>query len=57
VYVSSKPFWSQWWFWAGAGVLVAGGATAVYALSTEKATSKGDATIVTARPAGFDLRF
>jgi PEGA domain len=36
VYVTATPFWSQWWFWAGASVLVVGGATTVYALSTEK---------------------
>jgi tetratricopeptide (TPR) repeat protein len=32
---------SRWWFWAGAGVLLVGGATAVYALSTEKAPHQG----------------
>lgn len=39
VYVASTPFWSQWWFWAGASALVVGGAITVYALSTEKAPS------------------
>jgi hypothetical protein len=41
VYVTATPFWSQWWFWAGAGVLVVGGATMVYALSTDKAPATG----------------
>ncbi|HEU4535489.1 MAG TPA: PEGA domain-containing protein [Polyangiaceae bacterium] len=42
VYVTSTPFWSQWWFWAGAGVLVVGGATTAYALSTEKSPTSGN---------------
>jgi tetratricopeptide (TPR) repeat protein len=34
--VAATPFWSQWWFWAGASVIVVGGATTIYALSSEK---------------------
>jgi tetratricopeptide (TPR) repeat protein len=59
VYVHSPAFWSQWWFWAGASVLLAGGAATVYALSTEKAPSKrpDDPTIVTSLPSEAILRF
>jgi PEGA domain-containing protein len=57
VYVTSTPFWSQWWFWAGAGLLVAGGAATVYALSTEKAPSERGPVIPTAQHSGFSLRF
>jgi hypothetical protein len=39
--VAASPFWSQWWFWAGAGMLLVGGATTIYALSTEKETKPG----------------
>ena len=57
---SSTPFWSQWWFWAGAGALVVGGAVTAYALSTEKspATSTfGPGQYVTSSPSGPALRF
>jgi tetratricopeptide (TPR) repeat protein len=57
VYLTSKPLWSRWWFWAGAGVLAAGGATAIVALSTDKATTKGDTTIITALPSKFNVHF
>ncbi len=57
VYLPSKPLWSRWWFWAGAGVLAAGGATAIVALSTDKATTKGDTTIITSLPSKFNVRF
>jgi transcriptional activator/PEGA domain-containing protein len=59
--VDAKPFWSQWWFWAGAGALAAGGAVTVYALSTEK--SPGEGTIgrvpgpLGAKPSSFGLQF
>jgi hypothetical protein len=33
---------SQWWFWAGAGAVVFGGALLVYGLSTEKNPGRGD---------------
>lgn len=62
-YVTSTPFWSQWWFWAGAGALVLGGAATVYALSTEKDPSKstfGPGQIPTAghsRLSGLSFRF
>jgi tetratricopeptide (TPR) repeat protein len=59
VYVHSPAFWSQWWFWAGASVLLAGGAATVYALSTEKAPNKqgNEPVIPTALPSGAFLRF
>ncbi|HEU4539185.1 MAG TPA: tetratricopeptide repeat protein [Polyangiaceae bacterium] len=61
VYVSSTPFWSQWWFWAGAGALVVGGATAAYALSTEKDPRGGSLGTVSfgqrVRGAAFALTF
>ncbi|HEU4409180.1 MAG TPA: tetratricopeptide repeat protein [Polyangiaceae bacterium] len=59
VYVRSTPFWSQWWFWAGASVLLAGGAATVYALSTEKAPrAQSDQTVLpTALPSSLGLRF
>lgn len=59
VYVHSPAFWSQWWFWAGASVLLAGGAATVYALSTEKGTiNQGKGPIVpTALPSSAIMRF
>jgi hypothetical protein len=60
IYVTSSPFWSQWWFWAGAGALVLGGAVTAYALSTEKAPATstfGPGQYVTASPSGPALRF
>lgn len=35
------PITSRWWFWTGAGVLVAGAALAVVAVSVERAPSEG----------------
>ncbi|HEU4410425.1 MAG TPA: hypothetical protein VFS43_34540 [Polyangiaceae bacterium] len=59
--VDAKPFWSQWWFWTGAGVLVAGGAATAYALSTEKAPGEGSIGRVVGplgtRLDGLGLRF
>jgi tetratricopeptide (TPR) repeat protein len=59
IYVRSTPFWSQWWFWAGASVLLAGGAATVYALSTEKPPRAQDerSIVTTALPSGIGLRF
>jgi tetratricopeptide (TPR) repeat protein len=57
VYLSSKPLWSKWWFWTGAGVLLAGGVTAIAVLSTDKPTTKGDVTVVTAQPTPFRVHF
>jgi hypothetical protein len=60
VYVSTTPFWSQWWFWAGAGVLIVGGATTVYALSTQKDPPKDAVPIAVSqanRFSGLGLRF
>jgi Tetratricopeptide repeat/PEGA domain len=59
IYVRSTPFWSQWWFWAGASLLVAGGAATVYALSTEKSprTQGNEAVLPTAMPSHVGLRF
>lgn len=37
----STPITSRWWFWTGAGVLVAGAALAVVAASVERAPSEG----------------
>jgi len=43
VNLEAKPgLLSKWWFWAGAGVLVAGGVTLAVVLSTEKDNSSGD---------------
>jgi tetratricopeptide (TPR) repeat protein len=58
--VHSTPFWSQWWFWAGAGALVVGGAVTVYALSTEKSPRTpegGNGPFSTALPSNLGLRF
>ncbi|HEU4410422.1 MAG TPA: tetratricopeptide repeat protein [Polyangiaceae bacterium] len=57
--VDKKPFWSQWWFWAGASVLVAGGAATIYALSTEKGHTEGGPLIPTstALPSRIGLSF
>jgi tetratricopeptide (TPR) repeat protein len=61
IYVTSTPFWSQWWFWAGTGVLLAGSAATVYALSTEKAPGNGDLGRIVGplgvRASNFGLRF
>jgi tetratricopeptide (TPR) repeat protein len=61
VYVTATPFWSQWWFWAGASVLVVGGATTVYALSSEKSPTSGNLGQITgplsSRLSGLGLRF
>ncbi|HEU4411942.1 MAG TPA: tetratricopeptide repeat protein [Polyangiaceae bacterium] len=57
--IKPTPFWSQWWFWAGVGVLVTGGAITVYALSTEK--SPDDSTLgqlpAPLEPRGLGFRF
>ena len=37
----SKPVSSRWWFWAGAGVMVAGGVALTVALLTERPADKG----------------
>ncbi|HEU4407470.1 MAG TPA: PEGA domain-containing protein [Polyangiaceae bacterium] len=55
--VDARPFWSQWWFWTGVGVVVVGGAAAAYALSTEKATSGRGPVVPTARTSEFGVRF
>lgn len=61
VYITATPFWSQWWFWAGASVLVVGGATTVYALSSEKTPTSGSLGQITgplsSRLSGLGLRF
>jgi hypothetical protein len=38
---ATAPITSRWWFWTGIGVAVVGGATLVYALTTERSASKG----------------
>jgi tetratricopeptide (TPR) repeat protein len=57
--IKPTPFWSQWWFWAGVGVLVTGGAVTVYALSTEKSPDESTLGSLPAPlgPRGFGLRF
>ena len=37
----TRPLTSRWWFWAGAGALVAGGAALTAALLTERPADKG----------------
>jgi tetratricopeptide repeat protein/PEGA domain-containing protein len=39
---TASPLWSQWWFWAGAGALVAGSVITIYALSSEKSPGRSD---------------
>ncbi|HEU4407125.1 MAG TPA: PEGA domain-containing protein [Polyangiaceae bacterium] len=57
----ATPFWSQWWFWAGAGVLIVGGATTVYAMTTEKDAKSGPLGRISGplgvQPSGLGLRF
>jgi hypothetical protein len=38
----TKPIVARWWFWAGVGVVVVGGAVLTGALLTERSASRGD---------------
>jgi hypothetical protein len=38
---ATAPITSRWWFWTGIGVAVVGGASLIYALSTERSATKG----------------
>jgi hypothetical protein len=57
IYVSSQPFWSQWWFWSGLGALVVGGAISTYALSTERSPDDGTPKIRVPKTSGLSLSF
>ena len=39
---TASPLWSQWWFGAGAGALVAGSVITIYALSSKKSPGRSD---------------
>jgi hypothetical protein len=55
---ASRPITSRWWFWAGLGVLVAGGATAttILLVNDEKKGETGDFSPGQI-PAGFRIGF
>jgi TPR repeat/PEGA domain len=56
--VDAKPFWSQWWFWTGIGVVVVGGAAAAaYALSAEKSPDTRGQVVPTSASSSFGVHF
>lgn len=61
---SEPTIFGRWWFWAGVGVVVAGGVAVVVALETERSPEHGTvapgviaAGLHTASPSGLGFRF